>query len=112
MTDLFTHHIRTSDEIPVRAKPYPVPYSLRVHLNVDLHHEVQEMLDTGIIRESRSPNASPVVVVKKKKMILSKLFTDITVILNKTVIIIDLSKPKGFCEKPVVLSHVIKLLTI
>ncbi|ROT81040.1 hypothetical protein C7M84_000199 [Penaeus vannamei] len=62
VTDLFTHHIRTSDEIPVRAKPYPVPYSLRVHLNVDLHHEVQEMLDTGIIRESRSPNASPVVV--------------------------------------------------
>ncbi|ROT74553.1 hypothetical protein C7M84_006939 [Penaeus vannamei] len=61
-TDLITHHIRTSDEIPIRAKPYPVPYNLRDALQV----EVQEMLNTGIIRESRSPYASPVVVVKKK----------------------------------------------
>jgi len=62
VTDLITHHIRTSDEIPVRAKPYPVPYKLREALQ----GEVQDMLDTGIIRESRSPYASPVVVVKKR----------------------------------------------
>jgi len=62
VTDLITHHIRTSDEIPVRAKPNPVPYKLREALQ----GEVQDMLDTGIIRESRSPYASPVVVVKKR----------------------------------------------
>ncbi|XP_037802987.1 uncharacterized protein LOC119597481 [Penaeus monodon] len=62
VTDLITYHIRTSNEIPVRAKPYPIPYKLREAL----HAEVQEMLDMGIIRESHSPYASQVVVVKKR----------------------------------------------
>lgn len=48
MTDLITHHIRTSDEISVQAKPYSVPYKHREALQV----KVQEMLNMGIIRKS------------------------------------------------------------
>ncbi|XP_042866107.1 uncharacterized protein LOC122249376 [Penaeus japonicus] len=62
VTDLITHHIRTSDEDPVRMRPYPIPYSLREALQT----EVQEMMDAGVIRESHSPYAAPVVVVRKK----------------------------------------------
>ncbi|XP_037774704.1 uncharacterized protein LOC119571495 [Penaeus monodon] len=40
--------------------------ALGTGLREALQGEVQDMLDTGIIRESRSPYASPVVVVKKR----------------------------------------------
>ena len=61
-TNLVQHHIKlTSDEL-VRSKPYPVPYSLRESLRGD----VDDMIRMGVIRESNSPYASPVVVVKKK----------------------------------------------
>ena len=61
-TDLAQHHIkRTSDE-PVRSRPYPVPYIMRESLKND----IADMIEMGVIRESSSPYASPVVVVKKK----------------------------------------------
>ena len=47
---------------PVRSRPYPVPYSLRESLKKD----ITDMMKMGVIRESSSPYASPVVVVKKK----------------------------------------------
>ncbi|XP_068240035.1 uncharacterized protein [Palaemon carinicauda] len=43
------------------SKPYPVPYGVRA----SLRKEIKDMLDMGIIQESASPYASPVVMVKK-----------------------------------------------
>jgi len=61
-TNLVQHHINLTFNEPVRSKPYPVPYSMRESLKKD----IDDMLKMGVIRESNSPYASPVVVVKKK----------------------------------------------
>lgn len=61
-TDKVKHHIRLSNETPFKFRPRPIhPHdvdAVRKHL--------QELLDSGIIRESESPFASPIVVVRKK----------------------------------------------
>ena len=51
----------TSD-VPVRSKPYSVPYGVRKSPKND----IQEMQDLSTIRVSNSPYMSPVVIVKKK----------------------------------------------
>ncbi|GFO17740.1 Zinc finger protein [Plakobranchus ocellatus] len=56
------HCIELTSSIPVRQRPYPVPYAMRQ----TLRDELREMEDLGVIRKSCSPYASPVVVVKKK----------------------------------------------
>ncbi|GFN84804.1 Zinc finger protein, partial [Plakobranchus ocellatus] len=56
------HSIDLTSSIPVRQRPYPVPYAMRQ----TLRDELREMEDLGVIRKSSSPYASPVVVVKKK----------------------------------------------
>ncbi|GFO46867.1 Zinc finger protein [Plakobranchus ocellatus] len=56
------HCIELTSSIPVRQRPYPVPYAMRQ----TLRDELREMEDMGVIRKSSSPYASPVVVVKKK----------------------------------------------
>ena len=61
-TDLAQHHIKLTSDEPVRSRPYPVPYSMRESLKKD----IADMVKRGVIRESDSPYASPVVVVKKK----------------------------------------------
>ena len=61
-TDLVQHHIKLTSDEPVRSRPYPVPYSIRESLRKD----IADMIKMGVIRESSSPYASPVVVVKKK----------------------------------------------
>ena len=61
-TTLIEHSIKLTSDIPVRSKPYPVPYGVRESLRSD----IQEMQDLGIIRVSNSSYASPVVIVKKK----------------------------------------------
>lgn len=61
-TNLGQHQINLTSDEPVRSKPYPVPYSVRETLKKDL----DDMIKMGVIRESNSPYASPVVVVKKK----------------------------------------------
>ena len=60
-TSLAQHHIKLTSDQPVRSRPYPVPYSLRESLK-----DITDMMKMGVIRESTSPYASPVVVVKKK----------------------------------------------
>ena len=62
-TSLARHHIKLTSDQPVRSRPYPVPYSLRESLKKD----ITDMMKMGVIRESSSPYASPVVVVKKKR---------------------------------------------
>ncbi|GFO27345.1 Zinc finger protein [Plakobranchus ocellatus] len=56
------HCIELTSLIPVRQRPYPVPYAMRR----TLREELRDMEDLGVIMKSSSPYASPVVVVKKK----------------------------------------------
>ena len=56
------HKIDFADDRPIRCKPYPLPYVQRG----EIREEIKSMMDTGIVRESSSPYASPLVVVKKK----------------------------------------------
>ena len=61
-TSLAQHHINLTSDQPVRSRPYPVPYSLRESLKKD----ITDVMKMGVIRESSSSYALPVVVVKKK----------------------------------------------
>ena len=61
-TDMIEHKIELTDNNPVRSRPYPLPCALRENLK----REIEDMLSLGIIRESHSPFASPIVIVKKK----------------------------------------------
>ena len=61
-TNLITHRIKLIDEEPVASRPYPLPYAMRE----DLKAEIQQMKELGVIRESDSAYASPIVIVKKK----------------------------------------------
>ena len=56
------HRIITADDIPVNVKQYKIPISLTDELN----KQVQEMLDSGIIKPSSSPYNSPLWIVPKK----------------------------------------------
>lgn len=61
-TSAVKHHIRLQDDTPFRERPRPIHPSDREAVKQHL----RELLDAGIIRESESPFASPIVVVKKK----------------------------------------------
>ena len=61
-SNLTEHQIELTSEEPVRSKPYVIPCNVRESLKED----IQAMLQMGVIRESKSPYASPVVVVRKK----------------------------------------------
>lgn len=54
--------IDLKDDTPVVYRPYRMAYSERE----DVRRMVGEMLDCGIVKESSSPYASPIVIVKKK----------------------------------------------
>ena len=54
--------IRLTDDMPIRCKPYPLPYAMRE----ELRNEVDTMLKMGVGRLLTSPYASPLVMVKKK----------------------------------------------
>ena len=56
------HKIDLTDDRSIRCKPYPLPYAKRG----EIREEIKNMMDSGIVRESSSPYASPLVVVKKK----------------------------------------------
>ena len=61
-TNVVQHLINLTSNEPVRSKPYPVPYSMRESLKKD----IDDMMKMGVMRESDSPYASPVVVCKEK----------------------------------------------
>ncbi|KAK7095116.1 hypothetical protein V1264_006567 [Littorina saxatilis] len=61
-TSLVEHEVHLTSDVPVRSKPYPIPFQARKSLKKD----IDNMLKMGVIRESSSPYSSPVVVVKKK----------------------------------------------
>ena len=60
-TSIVQHKVDLTTPHPVRSRPYQVPHSVRDSLRQDIKY----MLEMGIIRESTSPYASPVVIVKK-----------------------------------------------
>ena len=59
-TSIYSHKIILSDENPTKSRPYRVPYK---QLKVVEEH-IDQMLRMGIIRKSKSPWASPVVMVE------------------------------------------------
>lgn len=60
-TRLLEHKINTEDNLPIKQRHYPVsPYVQR-----DMDKEYDRMIKLGIIEESNSPWASPMVVVRK-----------------------------------------------
>jgi hypothetical protein len=61
-TNLVEHEIKTINDQPVKAKHYPVPYTMREALRQD----IEQMREMGVIRESKSPFSAPVVIVRKK----------------------------------------------
>lgn len=61
-TDLIDMHISTTSETPVFCKPYRLSYKE----NEIVQEKVNDLLSAGIVRESNSEYASPVILVKKK----------------------------------------------
>ena len=61
-TNMIEHKIEFSDNNAVKSRPYPLPYAMRENLK----REIEDMLSLGSIRESNSPYASSIVIVKKK----------------------------------------------
>ena len=61
-TDLLTHRIDLHDEKPFKIRHRRIPPNMYNEVKTHL----QKMLDTGVIRESKSPYCSPVVIVRKK----------------------------------------------
>ena len=58
----FELKIALENERPIFLKPRKIPYAYLPQVNA----QIQEMLDCGIIRESKSPFCSPIVCVKKR----------------------------------------------
>jgi hypothetical protein len=60
--NIIEHEVKLTSDEPIRSKPYTIPYNVRESLKKD----VRDMIKMGVIRESKSPHASPVVIVRKK----------------------------------------------
>ncbi|XP_062585038.1 uncharacterized protein LOC134246689 [Saccostrea cucullata] len=60
-TPLTKHSVKTSTDVPIHMKPYPIPYALQDQVK----RELQQMMDLGIIEETDSPYSAPVVLIKK-----------------------------------------------
>ena len=61
-TETVKHRIRTEDDIPVAQPNRIIPPNQYQEVN----DHIQKLLDTSVIRESHSPYASPIVLVRKK----------------------------------------------
>ena len=59
--EVVEHSIDTLSHAPIRQAPRRIPFSLCPKVEA----LIQEMLDQGIIEESSSPWASPIVLVAK-----------------------------------------------
>ena len=61
-TDIVKHQIHTGDAAPIRERHRPLPPSMYQEMKTLL----ADMLEKGVIKESCSPWAAPIVLVKKK----------------------------------------------
>ena len=55
-------HIEVENSIPVRIRPYPIPF----HLHKVAKDEIDRMLACGVIEPCNSPYLAPLLLVKKK----------------------------------------------
>ena len=60
-TDLVQHVVGTDNHKPIKQAPRKIPFSLRPKVET----LVQEMSTQGVVKESSSPWASPIVLVSK-----------------------------------------------
>jgi hypothetical protein len=63
-TNVIEHEIPLNDTRPIRKLHYRVPYALREEMQT----HVKNMLDRGVIRESRSRWSAPEILVPKKSL--------------------------------------------
>ncbi|KAM9320174.1 gametogenetin-binding protein 2 [Gastrophryne carolinensis] len=61
-TTVATHHVDTGAQPPLRQVAYRVSPEIKAHIQ----KEIEDMLKLGVIKKSKSPWASPVVLVPKK----------------------------------------------
>ena len=61
-TDIVTHRIPTTDDIPINSRQYKFPHALKDEIN----RQVEELLGAGIIKHSNSPYNTPLWIVPKK----------------------------------------------
>ena len=61
-TSLLTHKIITTTDVPIRAKQYRHPPTIKE----EMQRQIRELLDAGVIKPSSSPYTSPLWVVPKK----------------------------------------------
>ncbi len=57
-TNLIKHNVLTSDDIPVRQRPYRIPQVMRDTVKAEL----DKMLMAGYIEPANSPYGSPIVI--------------------------------------------------
>ena len=62
MTDYIEHDIELNSHVPIKLKPYPLPFASEQIVK----DEVDNMLKMGVVEPSNSPYSSPIVLVKKK----------------------------------------------
>ncbi|GIY87787.1 hypothetical protein CDAR_511701 [Caerostris darwini] len=60
--DIVQHEINLTDKLPIRQKPYRVPYALKS----EMKHQINTLLEAGIIQPSNSAYSAPVMLVKKR----------------------------------------------
>src|SRR5437588_4767918 len=64
----YWHDVDTGDAQPIKQAPYRVPPVHQEWIN----QEIEKMMENGIVRNSRSPWASPVVLVPKKEIYIKE----------------------------------------
>ena len=66
-TNVIQQRVRLTDNIPIRCKPYPLPYATRPYplpYATRKENEVDSMLEMRVVRPSTSPYTSPIAMVK------------------------------------------------
>ncbi|GFN92658.1 hypothetical protein PoB_001916400 [Plakobranchus ocellatus] len=61
-TPSIMHHIELTTDVPIRVKPYPLPFSSQEFVR----EKTAKLLDLGVIEPSTSSYCSPIVLVEKK----------------------------------------------
>ena len=61
-TDVIEHEILVGDATPITRIPYPTPNALRGEMKA----QIENMLQKGFIRESKSPWSAPAILVQKR----------------------------------------------
>jgi len=63
-TEVIEHKIVVTDPTSIRRPQYRTPYALRG----EMEHQVNDMLQKGVIRKSHSPWSAPAILVPKKSL--------------------------------------------